>query len=68
MLSNAFQENNYRGKATQSVFSFTMEPKDTNVRHTLETSNSERDLDIRITNNLKWNQQVKIAANKANNV
>ena len=45
-----------------------MESKDTNVRKTLEISNPERDLGIRITNNLKWNQKVKIAANKANNL
>ena len=49
-------------------FIYKMDRQNITERHTLEKPPNERDLCIRLTNDLKWCTRVKNAANKANSV
>ena len=70
MQGNAPKKNNNTKKTslTPLEFSYTMGTQDSMERHILEITSIERDLGIRLTNNLKWSTHVKYAANKANSV
>ena len=57
--------NTKKTSLTQLEFSYTMGTQDSMERHILEITSIERDLGIRLTNNLKWSTHVKYAANKA---
>ena len=47
---------------------FSLHDKNKNINHTLQASNSERDLGVQITNNLKWTEQTRLAVTKATQV
>ena len=60
--------NTKKTSLTPLEFSYTMGTQDSIERHILEITSNERDLGIRLTNNLKWSAHEKNAANKANSV
>ena len=47
---------------------FSLNEQGKGIRHDLQSTNSERDLGIQITNNLKWTEQTKKAVSNATRV